>query len=263
MLVLESISFIIFGLILGSFATAIIHREPQKISWGLGGEKPAQEKPHRSACQSCDQPLLFRDLVPVFSWLLLKGKCRHCQTKISPGYLWIELGCAITALLVYLSFGMAIHSAFLLIVLPFLAALLVIDLRHMILPNKLVLMVGVIGMLRLVIEGFVFETINPAIVGMNYVFAAFMYAGLALLLSWFFRSVFKKEALGFGDVKFFAVAGLWLGLFNLSYFCIGAGILGVIVAIIWKAVKKESVFPFGPALILSFYGLLLLDGSLF
>ena len=73
--------------------------------------------------------------------------------------------------------------------------------------------------------------------------------------------ILKKDALGFGDVKFFAAAGIWLGIFQLPAFMMLSGALGILFAIAWKIVKKEDVFPFGPALILGFFALLFFDGS--
>lgn len=254
----ELILFIIIGLILGSFASAIAHREPHNIPWWKSG---GEQK--RSACTSCNKVLSSRDLIPVFSWLAAGGKCRQCGEKISPVYPLMELGCALAAAATYLFYDFSITSLFILCAIPFLAALLLIDLRHMILPNRLVLILGGLGFIRLIVEGFVFQTIDPVLIGANYVLASFVYAALAWGLGKFIALVLKKEALGMGDVKFFAVAGLWLGLTAIADFCVLSGVFGVVLALIWKRITKESVFPFGPALILSFYVLLLVDGSLF
>ena len=70
----------------------------------------------------------------------------------------------------------------------------------------------------------------------------------------------KKEALGFGDVKLFAVCGLWLGLTNLPIFLILSGILGVVFGFAWSCYKKQQIFPFGPAIIAAFLLILLTQG---
>ncbi|MCB1531508.1 MAG: prepilin peptidase [Alphaproteobacteria bacterium] len=258
MVILELFIFIFLGLICGSFASAIAHREERGMKWwSLGG---GQE---RSACSSCQNALQAQDLIPIFSWLRHKGHCRQCGAKMSPAYLALELGCALAALAVYLVHGLSIESVFLILALPFLAALTVVDIRQMILPNRLVLILGVLGLVRLIVEGFVFQIIDPVFVGANHVLAAFLYGGFAFMLGKIFTVILKKDALGFGDVKFFAVAGLWLGLMRLPEFCILAGVLGVVFALVWRATTNERVFPFGPSLIASFYGLLLLESSLF
>jgi leader peptidase (prepilin peptidase)/N-methyltransferase len=164
---------------------------------------------------------------------------------------------------VYAVYGLSLPGVFIIALVPFLMALLVIDLQHLILPNRLVLIVGVMGFLRLITEGFILETINPVLIGGNYILGAALYAGTAWLLGWIMTVVLRKDALGFGDVKFFAVAGLWLGVLKLADFCILSGILGVILALAWQQIKKEKVFPFGPALIIALFVLLLVDGSLF
>src|SRR5690606_8342699 len=74
-------------------------------------------------------------------------------------------------------------------------------------------------------------------------------------------TILKKEALGFGDVKFFGMAGLWLGLSWLPIFMILSGLSGIIWGTGWRVVTRDPVFPFGPALILSFYSCLLLQGT--
>ena len=83
-----------------------------------------------------------------------------------------------------------------------------------------------------------------------------VYAFVAWLLSVIMRFLLKKEALGFGDVKFFGVAGTGLGFQSFSVFLIASGLLGVAFALIWRAVKKQKYFPFGPSIIAAFYLLL-------
>lgn len=262
MFILETVCFALAGLIAGSFATAIIHREPQDISWTKIRGQGADKAQRRSMCPSCKTPLSAKELIPLLSWVLQRGKCAHCVAPVSKLYPLTELGCMIAACTIYFTLGLSPLSFFMLAALPFLAALFVIDLQHMILPNILVLIVGVIGFIRLMIEAMVFNTIDPVLIGMNYILAVFVYAGLAWGMAHIFRAALKKDALGFGDVKFFAVAGLWLGLLKLADFCIIAGILGVALALLWKFIREDSVFPFGPALILALFGLLLVDGSL-
>ena len=73
--------------------------------------------------------------------------------------------------------------------------------------------------------------------------------------------ILKRDSLGFGDVKFFIMAGLWLGLSYLPYFLMLSGVFGVLFGFAWQYIKKEKLFPFGPALILSFVFILCIKNS--
>ena len=248
------------GLVLGSFTTALVYRVPRGVSWAFQ-EKGESSAAPRSTCPHCKTQLQAADLIPLFSWILLRGKCRFCKEKISPAYPAIELGSVVSALLIYSMLGWSSAAIFLLAALPFLIALFVIDLQHMILPNELVFIVGLIGFAKHVTESFYFNTLKIEEIATIYLSAALFYGGLSWFLGWLMERILKKEALGGGDIKFFAVSGLWLGIHNISAFCIAAGFLGVVLALLCRRISKEDVFPFGPALILSFYGILLVDGS--
>jgi leader peptidase (prepilin peptidase)/N-methyltransferase len=257
MFLVEILIILVLGLALGSFATALIYRVPRNIPWAFKGEGA-----YRSACPHCKTVLKPLDLIPVISWARTKGKCRHCAEKISYDYPLAEIGTLAAALAVYFALGFSPKAFFVLAALPFLIALLVIDLRQMILPNTLVFIVGAIGVVRLLVEGFIFGSLNAGLIGINYILGGFIYAGVAWLLGWLMSAILKKDALGMGDVKFFAAAGIWLGLMNLSAFCMLAGLVGVLFALGWQRALKQKIFPFGPALIVALFLLLLVEGSL-
>lgn len=259
---LEIVSATLIGLVLGSFATAVIHRELNDISWSFrrkrieGKNAPSA---YRSACPQCGEPLKPIDLIPLFSWFSTKGKCRYCEKPIGAIYPATELSAALMSVLIVLFHGLNFYALTLLAIVPFLIALTVIDIKQMILPNKLVLIIAAIGL---------FSLIGRAIGGtleggqiMVHVIAAIMFGMVSLFLGWITAFVLKKDALGMGDVKFFACAGLWLGPMLLADFCFFAGLLGVLSGIAWKKLTKQPVFPFGPAIIASFFVLLLIDGS--
>ncbi|MGQ0527199.1 MAG: prepilin peptidase, partial [Alphaproteobacteria bacterium] len=89
------------------------------------------------------------------------------------------------------------------------------------------------------------------------VVSAVVFAMIVWVLGLCMTRILKKEALGFGDVKFFAMTGVWLGVGNLAFFCLMAGTFGVVFSVFWKIQRKEAVFPFGPALISALFLLLL------
>lgn len=239
------------GLVLGSFSTALTYRIPRGISWGA----------KRSACTSCQNPLGLMDLIPLFSWLLSKGRCRHCQARISPLYPVIELVTLLSVLGLYMAYGFTPQAFLVMFAMPFLVALLFIDLEHMILPDVLNMILAGLGALNLIMLVFYAHEISLTGALTSYVLAAAVYGAVAWGLGWAMSKILKKEALGFGDVKFFAVAGLWLGLGEMALFCILGGLFGVLFGILWKITKKDDIFPFGPALIASFYALLLVNIS--
>lgn len=254
MLLFEIVVVTLLGLVLGSLTTAMIYRVPRDVSWVSG----------RSKCTSCFTTLQIYDLVPVFSCLLAGRKCRHCKAPIPLRYPLTEAGVVFLCLGVYAAYGFTAPAFFIIAAVPFLAALFMIDLDFLILPNQLVLVVGGIGVARLFYEVFSPYTFSfTEQIFIPYVLGAGIFAGLSWALGFFMTKVLKRDALGFGDVKFFAVAGLWLGISYLPAFYILSGVLGILFSIIWRSVKKEDVFPFGPALITSLYVLLLFEGSLF
>lgn len=234
------------GLCLGSFATALIARIPAGRSW-IGSDQGAE----RSACMHCGHKLGARDLIPLFSWLFLRGRCRYCRRPIGGRYPAIESLTLLICLLVYAAYGWSVATGLLLLAAPFLVAMLVIDLEHMILPNQLQIILYALGLVFIGVGGGI-EAIPPALG------ASFLYGALAFILARGGAWLFKRDALGMGDVKFFAVAGLWLGSLLLPAFLMLAGVAGVLLGLAWRVIVKSPRFPFGPALILSLLLLLLL-----
>ena len=227
------------GLVLGSFSTALAYRVPRKVKWGA----------ERSACPSCNHVLGVLDLVPFFSWCVFFGKCRHCSTKISFRYPLTELTSAVMCLGIYAVFGLSIEALIVIACVPILLALFVIDLEHMILPNQLVLILACLGLLRLVYILFEGGDINLLL--SFFVLGSLVYAFIPWLIGVVMTKILRRDSLGFGDVKFFAVAGLWLGTYHLPYYFIISGALAILFSLGWRFIKKTQVFPFGPALIAS------------
>ncbi len=250
MFFIEFFTMFFLGLVLGSFSTALIHRVPKKIPWGA----------ERSECPSCKTSLGVLDLVPVFSWCFSKGKCRHCGKGVHFIYPLTEMVSGIMCVFIYWVYGLNISSLFLVASVPFLVSLCVIDFRHMILPNQLIIIMLILGVARLFYMSSMAEhTLSLYDVGM-YVYGAFAYAFISWFLGFVLTKILKRDSLGFGDVKFFMVSGLWLGLLMLPYFMILSGAIAIVFSLVWRMAFKQEVFPFGPSLIISFYLLLLFQG---
>ncbi len=249
----------IVGLILGSFSTALTYRVPREIPWAFNTAKQ-QQSAYYSACPRCKTRLTVSDLVPVLSWLLSAGKCRHCKAPISFIYPLVEIGVLAMCLISYAVFDFTLPLLIMVLASPFLMALMAIDIERMLLPNQLVLILFFIGLFFHILQ-LTQGNLTLEQFGIEYALGAVVFALFAWGLGAIMTKILKKEALGFGDVKFFAVAGLWLGLSNLPVFCMLSGIAGIFVAVVWKITAKNPVFPFGPALILTFYILFHVDGS--
>ncbi len=247
------------GLCLGSFATAMVARIPAGKSWIA-----TSSKAERSACPDCGHRLSARDLVPVFSWLFLRGKCRHCGHAIGWQYPAIECATLLMCVAVYAAWGFSAGGIVLMLAVPFIMAMLVIDLRHMILPDQLNVIMFGLGVIFVFFQEEMSFFSSYTLGQFGYAFgASALYFGLAYALAKGGALFLKREALGMGDVKFFAVAGLWLGFMALPDFLLLAGAGGVLLGLIWQFVVKQKLFPFGPALLLAFFLLLLARGPHF
>jgi leader peptidase (prepilin peptidase)/N-methyltransferase len=184
-----------FGLIMGSAVTAIAWRVPRNISWVRG----------RSACPACATPLGFADLVPLFSFLFARGRCRHCRAPIAWRYPLTELLCAAWAMLLFNQVGFV--WAFLPLALWgfLLVALLWIDFDFKLLPNVLTFPGVVLGLAAaLLLHGFG-PGARHALLGL------ITGSGILWLLAWAWIVFRKIEGMGGGDVKLAAMFGVVLG----------------------------------------------------
>lgn len=243
-----NIIFVVYiGLVLGSLATALCYRLPRDISMMTRA---------RSQCTSCGHNLSALDLVPLLSWAFLRGRCRYCKARIGLQYPLIELATLALCLLFYSVYGLTPETAAVYALAPVLVSIIDIDLRYKIIPDSLNLAIFLTGVAGLGINAalaehpldFILQRGLPALGGTS-IF------GLA---SWGLRAagsrIMKREAMGLGDVKFFAAAGFWLGMNAnaAAALMMISGVLGVIIALVWKKLKGEAEVPFGPSLIIAF-----------
>jgi len=208
----------VFGLAFGSFLNVCIYRLPL----GLSVVTP------RSACPKCTRPIAFYDNMPVLSWLILRGRCRNCDTRISPRYLMIELLTGLMFLACYWYFGFTLSTLKYCVFSFLLLGLIFTDAETKLLPDKLTLpglALGLIfslmvpvndlasqflpGMVSLPFSGDIsvrllslLDSLLGAAVG-----ASFIYGAGAIYLRW--RGT---EGIGFGDVKLMAMVGAFLGM---------------------------------------------------
>lgn len=220
--------FFIYGLIFGSFYNVVGLRVPK-------GESIVSPPSH---CTVCDRRLTFLDLVPVFSYLFLRGKCRGCGTKISFVYPLMELITGVLFALAYLRFGFSWELVVALVFYSLLVVLTVSDLAYMLIPDKFLIAFGIpLLILRMI------EPLEPW--WDSYVGAILGFSILLLI------AIISKGGMGGGDIKLFLVIGLVLGSLH-SLVVLGlASVIGLIFGIIslrlTKAGRKTPI-PFGPSI---------------
>lgn len=237
--------FFLFGITLGSFYNVVGLRVPKKIPFGND----------RSYCPKCEHSLTWRELIPILSFLLQAGKCRHCKAKISLVYPIIELATGLLFLFSYLKLGFTLELITALIFISMLVIVFVTDLHYMLIPNKILLFfLPFLVIMRIVV---------PLEPWYNAVFGAVSGYGLIF----FIILLTRGKGMGAGDMKLFGVLGLVLGLGNtlLTFFL--ASLFGAIIGIILQKsqkIAKRQAIPFGPyiviaAIIAYFYGANLID----
>ncbi len=239
---LYSIIFL-FGLIVGSFLNCIIYRLEVGKSF-LGGH---------SFCPYCKHELVWHDLIPVFSFLMLKGKCRYCQKPISIQYPLIELTTAILFVLVFNSQNL-LNTGYLLLTTSFLIIIFVYDLKHYIIPDKVIF--------PAILTSFLFLFTTNSLL-LNTILSAFGASFFFLLI----YLISQGQWMGFGDVKLSFLMGLHLGFPNILVALFSAFFTGAIIGLILIAQNKKtlkSMVPFGPFLVFGtflamFYGELIIN----
>jgi leader peptidase (prepilin peptidase)/N-methyltransferase len=223
-----------FGLVFGSFLTVAISRLPA----GRSLVAP------RSACPSCGTQLRAIDNVPLLSWLVLRGRCRSCGTRISAIYPLTEVATAGLFVAAALTFEDPWVAALFAPFLGLLVAFTVIDVRHKIIPNRLVYPAVLVAAAYLVVARVAGGPIDlpDALIG-------FLAYGGGLLLV----AMISPRGMGMGDVKLAALVGLVLGALGIRFVGVAAGVgilvggVGAIVALLFGATRKTGL-PYGPAI---------------
>jgi len=241
---------ILLGAIIGSFLNVVIVRLPKKQSIVT----------KRSCCPSCKKNIKAYDLVPILSWILLKGRCRYCKKSISFNYPLVEFSTSILFLICFIPIytNNKIDSIWLLIIsgwvlVSYLISLTMIDINEMILPNTLTFSGSLIGLLVFAINDLSQKQSDNNYI-IDHLFAFFTAALGFTLFNIIFRLIFNKTGLGGGDTKLFAMSGAWLGLTGLEVSItlsfIFSGIFSLI-GLLFRKVERGSYIPFGPFICIS------------
>lgn len=246
----------ILGLIIGSFLNVVSIR--MNTGMGLDG---------RSQCFSCNKKLAWYELIPVASFIIQKGKCRNCDSRISIQYPLVELATAVAFIVPVLSFGFATTYSAIAVVISWLFACIAIvisvyDIRHMMIPVWGIIIMGIFGV------GLFFI---PSLYDIAYGYPAtfsMLYRGIAALalpLPFFLTWVFSKGRLfGIGDVELMIPIGLSLGLLAGSYALLiafwSATLIILCIVIVRPRLLRtgdnrimKKAIPFGPFLLAGWY----------
>ena len=229
-----------FGTILGSFLNVCIYRIPRDQSI----VRP------RSRCPACHHPIAWYDNVPLVSYVALRARCRHCRARIHWRYPLVELLTGLLSVAVLARFGVTVHGLSYVVFVWALIVVSFIDLEHRIIPFT----ISVGGLLLWLLMSLFAPQLHgtsSGLVGLGRsIFGALIGCGLLYLTGSIGSFVFKKEAMGLGDVDLLAMAGALLGwkLVTLAFFL--APLLAVVPGLIVLYRKHDHEIPYGPFLAL-------------
>lgn len=232
MLLLGAFVFV-FGAVIGSFLNVCIYRLPEQQSIA----KPLSQCPH------CHHPIRFYDNIPLFSYLILKGKCRDCGEKISWRYPLVELVTAILALLLFAKFHLTLNFLVFFIFTAVLIVITFIDLDHQIIPDLLTLPgIPIFFLLAVFVVG---------VLWMEAAIGLLIGGGVLFAIALGYEVITKREGMGGGDIKLLAMIGGFLGWKSLIFVLLFSSLLGAVIGIALVLIKKEDMkyaVPFGPFL---------------
>jgi leader peptidase (prepilin peptidase)/N-methyltransferase len=244
MTILISFFFFLYGLVFGSFFNVVGLRVPKR-------ESIIRPPSH---CPSCNRKLTSLDLIPVFSWIILRGKCRSCETKISWIYPATELVTGILFAIAYINIGFSFELIVGLLFISLLIIVTVSDIAYMLIPDRILLFFGILLLFA--------RMISPLTPWWDSALGAFGGFGLLFLIA-----VLSNGGMGGGDIKLFFVIGLVLGVLPTLLVLFLAAFIGAIVGFIQIKINnqdKKTPIPFGPSISLAciivyFYGANILE----
>ena len=231
---------IILGALWGSFANVCIYRLPNDENVVSG----------RSYCPKCKKKIVWFENIPIISFIYLKAKCSCGDYKIPRQYFIVEILSSFSFTLIYFLFGISLTTLFFWILFLSLLIIFFIDLKHFIIPNVITFPLMALGF---------FKSFDP---NLSYLFpnylnsligGAFGY-GIIFSIIYFYKQVRKKEGMGLGDAKLFAVIGFWFGWISIPFIVFLSSVvalISVLPGLIMKSKQMSSEIPFGPYIIIA------------
>ena len=229
---------LIYGLLIGSFLNVCIYRIPREESIAFPG----------SHCPECNSKLKWYDNIPLFSYLSLGGKCRYCKIPISKQYPIVESLNAILYIVMHYKFGFSLDFIFFSLLSSVLIVVTLIDLKEMIIPDILVVIILILSVLNKGLNYFIYG-VSPEILSSlgGLLLAGGLFLAIVLL---------SRGGMGGGDVTLIAALGFVIGIKYILLTIFLSFILGAIISIfllVSKLKTRKDPIPFGPFIILAFF----------
>ena len=228
------------GCIFGSFFNVIGYRVPKGLSIVSPG----------SFCPKCKHNLKWYELIPIFSYLVQKGKCRKCHERISIIYPIVEMTTGILFATSYFVFGFSYEFFLAIIISSLLVIVIVSDINYLIIPDEVTLFFCIlIFIVKLVVEG-----VKGASIA--------LLSGLGLFLLMYFimqlgNFIFKKESLGGGDVKLMFFVGIAIGPILGAFSIFLSSLIALPLSLMVYLKNKDNVIPFGPFILIAVFAIVL------
>ena len=261
---------LLLGLLVGSFLNVLVWRLPKILEqdWQAQAREvlelaPADDKTTynlclpASHCPECQHRLRPWENIPLLSYALLRGKCSQCKTRISPRYPLTELACGLVSGFIAWHFGLTPQAGWMLLLTWGLIAICLIDARHQIVPDVLVLPLLWLGLLLNSFE--LFTTLSQAVWG-----AALGYLSLWSIF-WLFKWMTGKDGMGHGDFKLLALFGAWGGVSVLPLTILLSSLVGALVGVsllLLRRAHRATAIPFAPYLAIAGWIALLWGGQM-
>ena len=235
----------ILGLLIGSFLNVIIYRIPRRLSFILP----------RSKCVQCNSTLKWYDLIPIFSWLRLGGKCRRCLSRISIRYPLVEslTSClfliSINRITDYQGENISVFSHLMsLVLISILICISFVDIDHLIIPNSFLIIGLISGLMNVFLDARSFSSFY------NYLFSAIIILIIFSCISIFGEIIFSKPIFGFGDAKLFAMTVCWMGFSGFELIALLSVLLAGLFSLFglfFGLLKRGQYIPYAPFICLA------------
>ncbi len=230
---------IILGGLWGSFANVCIYRMPLNKGVVSG----------RSYCPKCKKQITWKDNIPIISYFLLNGKCRKCKKPISSQYTLIEFLSILFFTIIYFLYGTTLTTLLLMILSLSFIIIFFIDLKHFIIPNEITFSMMALGFIKSFDPNL--NSLFPNYI--NSLIGGLLGYGIIWSIIFFYKQVRKKEGMGLGDAKLFAVIGFWFGWLAIPFIIFLSSIialLSVVPSLLKNSRTMSSQIPFGPHIII-------------
>ncbi|WP_348748673.1 prepilin peptidase [Pseudomonas rhodesiae] len=247
---------LVLGLIVGSFLNVLVWRLPKMLTreWRAQAHEvlglPAEPRGPtynlmrpNSCCPQCDHAIRPWENIPLLSYLILRGRCAHCNARISQRYPFTELVCGLLSAIVAWHFGVGWQAGAVLLLTWGLLAMSLIDADHQLLPDVLVLPLVWLGLIANSFALLVplYDAVWGAVAGYMSLWSVF----------WLFKLITGKDGMGYGDFKLLALLGAWGGWQIVPMTLLMASLVGVFSGLMLMRLRKAQVstpMPFGPYL---------------